>query len=109
LTELSNEEMAARYRFANEEVDVLEDLLLEDLERATKRNKTLTVRAMILITLRFLTTGAFFNVVGDSIGYNKCTVSRVVAHVTDVHLHETEAIRGLAEPRGEEAIHGSLL
>ena len=83
VTELSNEEMAARYRFTNEGVDALEDLLREDLERATKRNKALTVRAMILITLRFLATGAFFNVVGDRMGYHKCTVSRVVAQVTD--------------------------
>jgi len=83
VTELSNEEMAAMYRFTNEGVDALEDLLRDDLERATKRNKALTVRAMILITLRFLATGAFFNVVGDSMGYHKCTVSRVVAQVTD--------------------------
>jgi len=79
VTELSNEKMSARYRFTNQGVDALEHLLREDLERATKRNKALTARTMILITLRFLATGAFFNVVGDSMGYYKCTVSRVVA------------------------------
>ena len=59
VTELSNEEMITRYRFTNEGVEVLEDVLREDLERETKRNKALTVRTMILITLRFLATGSF--------------------------------------------------
>ena len=59
MTELSNEEMISRYRFTNEGVEALEDVLREDLERETKRNKALTVRTMILITLRFLATGSF--------------------------------------------------
>jgi len=61
VTELSNEDMISRYRFTNEGVEALEDVLREDLERETKRNKALTVRTMILITLRFLATGSFFN------------------------------------------------
>jgi len=83
VTELSNEDMISRYRFTNEGVEALEDVLREDLEREKKRNKALTVRTMILIMLRFLATGSFFNIVGDSMGYHKCTVSRVVAQVTD--------------------------
>ena len=74
VTELSNEEMLPRYRFTNEGVDALDELR-EDLERFTKRNQALTVRTVILITLRFLATGAFFNAVGDSMGYHKCTVT----------------------------------
>jgi len=83
VTELSNEEMVSRYRFTNEGVEALEDVLMEDLERETKKNKALTVRTMILITLRFLATGSIFNSVGDSVGYHRCTVSRVVAQVRD--------------------------
>jgi len=59
------------------------DLLREDLERETKRNYVLTVRTMIHA---FLATGAFFNVVGDSMGYNNYTVSRLVDQVTGALL-----------------------
>ncbi|XP_052783143.1 putative nuclease HARBI1 [Mya arenaria] len=84
-------EMYARYRYANGGIDYLEDLLKESLERTTRRNRALTVRQMILITLRFFATGAFFNIIGDSMGYHKCTVSRVVAQVTEAicgHIHQ---------------------
>ncbi|XP_052788534.1 putative nuclease HARBI1 [Mya arenaria] len=84
-------EMYARYRYTNGGIDYLEDLLKESLERTTRRNRALTVRQMILITLRFFATGAFFNIIGDSMGYHKCTVSRVVAQVTEAicgHIHQ---------------------
>ncbi|XP_052816442.1 putative nuclease HARBI1 [Mya arenaria] len=81
---LDDGEMHERYRFTNDGVAFLEDILYDDIKRETHRNRALNVRQMVLITLRFLATGAFFNVVGDSMGYHKSTVSRVVTRVTEI-------------------------
>ncbi|XP_052768026.1 putative nuclease HARBI1 [Mya arenaria] len=81
---LDDGEMHERYRFTNDVVAFLKDILNDDIKRETHRNRALSVRQMVLITLRFLATGAFFNVVVDSMGYHKSTVSRVVTHVTEI-------------------------
>ena len=88
--ELSDKEMASRYRFTNYGIDCLEELLQDQLERPTNRNKALTVRQMLLLTLRYLASGAFFSLIGDSMGYHRCTVSRVVLLVVEAvcaHIH----------------------
>ena len=58
VTDLSNEEMVARYRFTNG-VDALEEILREYLKRKKRRKHALTVRMMVLITLRILATRAY--------------------------------------------------
>lgn len=97
---LDDGEMHERYRFTNDGVAFLEDILKDDIKRDTHRNRALSVRQMVLITLRFLATGAFFNVVGDSMGYHKSTVSRVVTHVTDIICKRMK--RFIVWPSGEE-------
>ncbi|XP_052818499.1 putative nuclease HARBI1 [Mya arenaria] len=97
---LDDGEMHDRYRFTNDGVAFLEDILKDDIKRDTHRNRALSVRQMVLITLRFLATGAFFNVVGDSMGYHKSTVSRVVTHVTDIICKRMK--RFIVWPSGEE-------
>ncbi|XP_052286574.1 putative nuclease HARBI1 isoform X2 [Dreissena polymorpha] len=91
LDELTSEEFIARYRFSKNGVSFLENLLKDDLQQQTNRNHALTSIQQILITLRFFGTGAFYSVIGDTLGFHKCTVSRVVENVTDAiikHLHE---------------------
>ena len=59
------------------------DLLTEKLKRATKRSYAPTPLQQVLITLRFFSSGSFFQCVGDCMGVDKSTVSRVVSDVTD--------------------------
>ncbi|VDI83653.1 Hypothetical predicted protein [Mytilus galloprovincialis] len=72
---LSNEELRERYRFGRDGINFISNLVSDDITRKTKRNHALTVPQMVMVTLRFLTTGIFLQVVGDTIG---------------VYLHGTE-------------------
>ena len=53
------------------------------LEEATRRSHSLSAKEQVLITLRFLASGSFLEVGGDTfLSYDKSTVSRVVRRVT---------------------------
>ncbi|CAC5421336.1 HARBI1 [Mytilus coruscus] len=65
---LSNEELRERYRFGREGITFISNLVSNDISRKTKRNHALTVPQMVMVTLRFLATGSFLQVVGDTIG-----------------------------------------
>ncbi|CAG2247864.1 unnamed protein product [Mytilus edulis] len=65
---LSNEELRERYRFGREGINFISNLVSDDITRKTKRNHALTVPQMVMVTLRFLATGSFLQVVGDTIG-----------------------------------------
>ncbi|KAK9693289.1 hypothetical protein QE152_g34327 [Popillia japonica] len=58
---------------------------------------------MMFITLRFLATGCFLQVVGDFIGVDKSTVNRVVEMVT--RAIATLSRRFIDMPRSEEEIN----
>ncbi|CAG2254238.1 HARBI1 [Mytilus edulis] len=64
---LSNEELRERYRFGREGINFISNLVSDDITRKTKRNHALTVPQMVMVTLRFLATGSFLQVVGDTI------------------------------------------
>jgi hypothetical protein len=53
------------------------------LERPTAKRTALSVEQQIMIALRFYGSGAQLQVVGDTLGFDKSTVSRVVDSVTD--------------------------
>ena len=78
----TNEELRARYRFGKESIRYITNLLAEDLRRKTLQNHPLSVLQRVLIALRFYASGSFLQVVGDTIGVDKSTVSRVVTNVT---------------------------
>jgi len=67
-------------------------MLHDDLQRSTKRNHALDVDQQILIALRFYATGNFQQVIGDTLGVDKSTVSRVVQNVTDALLKWTDDV-----------------
>ena len=71
----------SRYRFTREGILFIVALVSEDIKRATKRGGALSPVMMVLVTLRYLATGAFLSVVGDTFGIHKCTVSRVITTV----------------------------
>ena len=57
------------------------NLLARDLRRSTARNHALTPLHQVLIALRFFASGSFLQVIGDTVGVDKSTVSRAVSDV----------------------------
>uniref|UniRef100_A0A8C5DIE3 Putative nuclease HARBI1 n=1 Tax=Gouania willdenowi TaxID=441366 RepID=A0A8C5DIE3_GOUWI len=53
-------------------------LVRPELQRRTRRSHSMSVEEQVLIALRFYASGSFYQVVGDSIGVDKSTVSKVV-------------------------------
>ena len=76
-------ELRSRYRFGKEGLQFIIDLLAEEISPSTRRSHSLSASEQVLITLRFLASGSFLEVVGDTfLSYNKSTVSRVIRRVT---------------------------
>ncbi|XP_060553824.1 putative nuclease HARBI1 [Ruditapes philippinarum] len=83
--------MIRRYRFSNEGVNYIVNLLENDIKRSTKRNHAISPRNQVLLALRFFASGSMYEVIGDTCGFSKSTVSRAVDSVTDAlvsHIHE---------------------
>ena len=78
---LSDTELRARYRFGRQSINFITNLVREDLIRSTMRNHSLAPEIQILIALRFFASGSFLQVIGDTFGVDKSTVSRVVRDV----------------------------
>jgi hypothetical protein len=73
---LHDGELRARYRFGRNAINYITNLLHEDLVRDTQRGHALEPQQQVLIALRFFASGSFLQVVGDSLGLDKSTVSR---------------------------------
>ncbi|XP_071176614.1 putative nuclease HARBI1 [Mytilus edulis] len=81
--EFSDEELRQRYRFGRGTIAYLSDLMRGDLERGTNKETALSVEQQVMIALRFYGSGSHLQVVGDTMGFDKSTVSRVINRVTD--------------------------
>ncbi len=79
---LYDNELRARYRFGRNSINYITNLLREDLSRDTQRGHALEPEQQVLIALRFFASGSFLQVIGDSLGVDKSTVSRVVRDVS---------------------------
>ncbi|XP_071124039.1 putative nuclease HARBI1 [Mytilus edulis] len=75
-------EFQARYRFSKESIQILTNLLNDDLKRSTNRSHAIPVETQIKIALRYYASGSFMQVIGDTFGYDKSTVSRIIQAVT---------------------------
>ena len=73
------EELRERYRFGRKSIMFLSDLVRNDLEREIRRNHALTVEQQVMITLRFLASGSFLQVIGDTLG---------IAHFISKHMNK---------------------
>ena len=79
----SDSELRARYRFGRETIMNIVRLVEQEIRPTTNRSFPISATNQVLITLRFLATGSFLQVVGDAIaGADKSTVSRIVRRVT---------------------------
>ena len=85
-----DEELKTRYRFSKNSIEFIADLISEDIERDTKRNKALSPFTQVLIFLQFVASGSFQQVVGDTIEMDKSTVSRVVHRVAEALCRKSE-------------------
>ena len=80
---ITDDDFVKRYRFKRETMEFISDVVSEDVERGTKRNKALSPFSQVLIFLRYVASGSFFEVVGDTIAVEKSTVSRTVHRVAE--------------------------
>jgi len=88
LDEFSDEELRSRYRFGSQSIEYLTEIIGDDLQRQTKRNHAITPTLQILVALRFLASGSFLQVIDDTFGLPKSTVSRIVTDVTLALAHK---------------------
>ena len=58
------------------------ELLRDDLERPTSQNHAMSTTVQVFVALRFFDTGSFLQVIGDTLGLSKSTVSRIVNNVS---------------------------
>ena len=71
-----------RYRFGCDSLKYLFEILENDLQRQTKRNHALTPTWQILVALRFYASGSFLQIIGDTLGLPKSSVSRIITDVS---------------------------
>ena len=83
LDDYTNEELISRFRFGKDSINFICDLLKDKLMRSTRRNQALEPIDQVLIALRFYASGAFLQVIGDTFGFDKGTVSRSITAVTN--------------------------
>ena len=74
----TDEEIRARFRFRRDSILYIMDIVYEDLVRPTNRNHALSVETQVLAALRFFACGSFLQVIGDVVGIDKSTMSRLV-------------------------------
>ncbi|CAC5399721.1 HARBI1 [Mytilus coruscus] len=79
----SDEQLRQRFRFGRESIEYISDLLRDDLQRSTSRCTALSVEEQVMISLRFFASGSHLHVIGDTMGHDKATVSRVLTKFTD--------------------------
>jgi hypothetical protein len=83
LMNVSDEELRQRYRFGRDIIMYLSDLFRDKIERLTKRKTSLTVEEKVIFALRLFASASHLQVVGDTMGPDKATLSRVIREVTD--------------------------
>ena len=82
IDDFTDEELRARYRFRRESILFITNLVAGHISRNTRRNHALPPLHQVLIALRFYTSGSFLQVIGDTFGVDKSTVSRVITDVS---------------------------
>ena len=77
-----DKEFILRFRFNKDNVYYLINLLRNDLQPLTRRNKAIPPYLQVLIALQFYATGGFQITVGDLIRVHQSTVCRIVKRVS---------------------------
>lgn len=75
-------ELLRRYRFDSASIAYICELLQEDLQPASLRNRAITVEQQVLTALRYYATGSMQLVLGDTLGLSQPSVSRIIWKVS---------------------------
>ena len=78
---MNNSELQHRYRFSYQSIMFILGLIQDDLQNQTRRSHAVDPLLQLLVASRYFATGAFFRLVGDSVGLSEATVSRCVHRV----------------------------
>lgn len=81
LEDLRESEVFERYRFRPDTIMFIMSIL-PDLSFATLRNCPIPPMLQLLVTLRFLATGAMHLLLGDSVNISRSTTGRIVRRTT---------------------------
>ena len=76
-------ELRQKYRFGQEAIQFFTNCA-SALESQTQRSHALSVRTKVLITLRFLATGADYDLISENFGIVRSTVCKVIWEVIEV-------------------------
>ena len=97
IDDFTDEELRARarYRFRRESILFITNLVSGDISRNTRRNHALPPLHQVLIALRFYASGSFLQVIGDTFGVDKSTVSRVITDVSRALVNSPALSSGL--------------
>ena len=79
---LSENDVKSRVCFARDSINCLPDLLSDCLARNTARNHPLLPLVQVLVALRFFASGSSLEVIGNTFGLPKSTVSRCITVVS---------------------------
>lgn len=82
LENLSDAEIWDRYRFSANTIMYIVDLIRPHIVSTTRRSMALSPLLQVLLALRFYATGAYFSLVGDSLGVSKCATTKAVHRVS---------------------------
>lgn len=82
IDDFTDEELLAHYRFRQESILFITNLVAGDISRNTRRNHALPPLHQVLIALRFYASGSFLQVIGDTFGVDKSTISRAISDVS---------------------------
>uniref|UniRef100_A0A8W8IF33 Putative nuclease HARBI1 n=1 Tax=Magallana gigas TaxID=29159 RepID=A0A8W8IF33_MAGGI len=83
MTGLSDTKIRSRFRFRRDSITYISDIVRYDLQRATKRSLSISVEMQVMLALRFYASGSFLEVIGDTMGFDKSTVSWAIDDVTN--------------------------
>ena len=78
INDFTDEELRAHYRFKRESILFITNLVADDITCNTQRNHALSPLHQVLIALRFYASGDFLQVVGNTFGVDKSTVSHAI-------------------------------
>jgi hypothetical protein len=79
----SDNELHQRYRFSRQTIRYITRLVADEISPATNRSHAVSAINQVLITLRFLASGSFQQVTGDTVAsLDKSSVCRIIRRVT---------------------------
>ena len=78
INNFTDEELRAHYCFKRESILFITNLVAGDITCNTQQNHTLSLLHQVLIALQFYASGGFLQVIGNTFGVDKSTVSYAI-------------------------------